>query len=128
MVGLLLAGCSLLAAPFKMESLSVGSTTFSNVTVLGANATDLFFTYNRGIMNVKLRYLDPDLQKRFDYDPDLAASIEKRQAAEDLVFRIAHAQLSRRAETIFCHQFNYKVAEREFEPLAINRASPWRGG
>ena len=85
--GCLLAGCSLLAAPLKLQTLSVGSTTFTNVTILGANATDLYFTYNLGIMNVKLRYLDPTLQKQFDYDPDVAYRIERKQVAEDLVFR-----------------------------------------
>ena len=98
--GYLLAGCSLLAAPLKMQTLAVGSTTFTNVTILGANATDLFFTYNQGIMNVKLRYLDAALQKQFDYDPARADSIERKQAAEDLIFRSHFATTAAQARKV----------------------------
>jgi thiol-disulfide isomerase/thioredoxin len=72
------------AAPApSLDYLKVGHQFYSNVTVLGANATDLYFTSDRGISNVKLRLLDPKLQKRFHFDPEAAAEIEKQQENDD---------------------------------------------
>lgn len=71
------------AAQTKFDSLSVGSQTFSNVVVLGFNATDLYFTHATGIANVKLRLLDEPLRERFSYDPVVAAQAEKQQAEDD---------------------------------------------
>src|SRR5438128_1873454 len=82
-ISLLLCASSLWAAPLKLDLLRVGSKTYSNVTVIGANATDLYFMHSHGISNVKLKYLAPDLQKRFDYDPEEARTAEKQQVEED---------------------------------------------
>ena len=71
------------AAQLKLKSLSVGSTTYSNVTVLGANVSDLYFTHAHGIANVKLKYLSDELKKRFSYDPKAAAEAEEKQAQSD---------------------------------------------
>jgi len=71
------------AAPAKFDYLRAGSLVFSNVTVVGANATDLYFTHDKGISNVKLKYLEPELQKRFHYDPNAAEAAEQAQAHED---------------------------------------------
>ena len=71
------------AAQLKLDSLSVGSTTYSNITVLGANVSDLYFTHAHGIANVKLKYLSDDLKKRFHYDPKAAAQAEEKQAQSD---------------------------------------------
>jgi thiol-disulfide isomerase/thioredoxin len=79
----LLVAFSLAAAPIKMDTLTVGSETYSNVTFLGANTTDVYFTHNLGIMNVKLKYLPPELQAKFNYDPKVAAAAEKKQMEAD---------------------------------------------
>ena len=50
----MLVAFSLGAAPVKLDSLTVGSETYSNVTFLGANATDVYFTHSLGIANVNL--------------------------------------------------------------------------
>jgi cytochrome c biogenesis protein CcmG, thiol:disulfide interchange protein DsbE len=71
------------AATVKFDSLAVGAVTYSNVTVLGANATDLYFTHQNGIANIKLKYLSPALQKQFDYDPKAAAEAEKNRQDEE---------------------------------------------
>jgi len=70
------------AGSVALESLTVGSTTYSNVTVFGANATDLFFTSDRGVSNVKLRYLSPELQEKFNYNSNAAAKIEEQQITD----------------------------------------------
>ncbi len=81
-----LFACSVSAAPMKLSSLAVGPISYSNVTVIGANATDLYFTHDRGIGNVKLKYLNADLQKQFNYDPKLAAEAERKQAEADALY------------------------------------------
>jgi len=77
---------SLHAATLKLPSLTVGPVTYTNVNVIGANATDLYFTHEHGIGNVKLKYLSPDLQKQFHYDPNAAAAEEKKQAEADALY------------------------------------------
>lgn len=71
------------AAGLKLDSLLVGPTTYSNVVVLGANTTDLYFRHQNGIANVKMKYLTPQLQKKFGYDPKAAAEEERKQAELD---------------------------------------------
>jgi hypothetical protein len=63
--------------------MTVGSTTYSNVTVFGANATDLFFTSDQGVSNVKLKFLSPELQQKFNYNSNAAAKFEQEQAASE---------------------------------------------
>src|SRR5215813_1656559 len=76
-------GGSLKAGTFTLDDLSDGSHTYSNVTVIGANATDLYFTHSKGISNAKLKYLPPNLQARFSYDPKAAAEAEKEQIKDN---------------------------------------------
>jgi cytochrome c biogenesis protein CcmG, thiol:disulfide interchange protein DsbE len=79
------------AEQMKLDSLRVGGRTYTNVTVLGFNTTDLYFTHEGGMANAKLRYLDPKLQKRFGYDPAAAAEAEKQQAAADAQYNTSVA-------------------------------------
>ena len=82
---------SVSAASLKLDSLTVGPTTYSNVTVLGANVTDLYFTHALGIANVKLKNLSPELQKQFNYDAKAAAEAEKQQSESDLRYQKSEA-------------------------------------
>ena len=85
-----LAG-SILAAPTKLDRLKVGSQTYTNVTVVSVNATDLYFSYEKGIKNVKLRNLDPETQKLFNYDPQTAADAERQQTRDDARYQTSAA-------------------------------------
>ena len=76
-----------LAAQEKLDALDVSPRTYRNVTVLGFNNTDLYFTHKGGMSNVKLKYLEPKLQERFHFDPEAAAQAEKQQAADDALYR-----------------------------------------
>jgi hypothetical protein len=82
-----LAGAFSLQAEVKLDSMTVGSVTYSNVTIFGANATDLFFSSDRGVSNVKLKYLSPDLQKQFDYNPTNSDQVEQQQIQQDKLFQ-----------------------------------------
>jgi thiol-disulfide isomerase/thioredoxin len=77
-LGLLAVVLSTARAEMKFDTLKVGSITYSNVTVIDANASDLYFKYSGGMANVKLRDLPPEIQKRFNYDPDAAANAEQQ--------------------------------------------------
>jgi cytochrome c biogenesis protein CcmG, thiol:disulfide interchange protein DsbE len=80
------------AEQVKLDSLQVSGHTYTNVTILGFNTTDAYFTHEGGMANVKLRYLDPKLQKRFNYDPAAAAEAEKQQAAADARYSASVAE------------------------------------
>src|SRR5262245_28403592 len=89
--GLLVAlSCS--AATLTLDYLKVGVVMYTNVTILGANATDLYFTHAQGIANVKLKYLSSDLQKRFNFDPEAAAEAEKKQGEADVLYQTTEAK------------------------------------
>jgi len=75
------------AATLTLDSLSVGTIVYSNVIVLGANSTDLYFKHQQGIANVKLKYLSTALQKRFGYDKNVAAQEEKKQSEMDALYQ-----------------------------------------
>lgn len=75
------------AGTVKLNSLTVGSTTYSNVTVFGANSTDLFFSSDSGVSNVKLKYLSPELQKEFHYDPKAGEKAEAKQIQDDKTYQ-----------------------------------------
>ena len=49
--------------------LRVGSETYSNVTVTIISDTDIYFKHRGGLGNAKVKDLDPELQKRFHFDP-----------------------------------------------------------
>jgi thiol-disulfide isomerase/thioredoxin len=78
----------------RLPLLKVGSTTYTNVTILGANATDLYFSHSLGFANVKLKYVGADLQKRYDYDPKAAEEAERAQSENDILYQSSLARKS----------------------------------
>ena len=70
----------------KIPVLQVGSEVYSNVIVTSVTATDIYFTHLRGIGNAKLKSLNPDLQKRFHFDPAKASEREMQQAQDNALF------------------------------------------
>jgi cytochrome c biogenesis protein CcmG/thiol:disulfide interchange protein DsbE len=81
-LGLLLAGTAW-AKQLKLESIRDFGRTYRDVTVLGYNATDVYFSYEGGMTNLKLKYLEPSLQERFEYDAGAATAAEEQQAAAE---------------------------------------------
>src|ERR1700742_2234991 len=75
------------AAPVKLDFIKVGSVTYSNVTVFSASATDLYFTSDHGMSNVKLKFLSPDVQKKFNYNPTAGDKALQRQVDDDKKFQ-----------------------------------------
>jgi thiol-disulfide isomerase/thioredoxin len=88
---LLVAAFSLSAATPNIPVLKAGPETYRDVSIIGANATDLYFTHEKGIGNVKLKYLSPELQKQFHYDPKAAAEAERKQTEAEALYHSAVA-------------------------------------
>jgi len=63
----------------KIATLRVGTEVYTNVTVSRVTATDIYFTHSRGMGNAKLKSLEPELQKKFHYDPAKAQASETVQ-------------------------------------------------
>lgn len=115
---LMLVSFSTAAATLQLPFLKVGPLTYSNVTVIGANATDLYFNHDKGIGNVKLKYLSPSLQKRFDYDPVKAAEAERQQAEADALYN------STVASNIALHVQKARAAQAGTETRPITLTDP----
>lgn len=79
------------AATEKLDYLKSGSQTYSNVTVLRITDTDVYFSHDKGFANAKLKYLDPEIQKKFDYNPDVANQAERQQTRDDSLFQVVVA-------------------------------------
>ena len=78
-VVLLLGAFAVSGQELKLDVLKVGAQVYTNVVVLRASATDLYFRHEGGIKNVKLKYVSPELQQRFGYDAAAVAEAERRQ-------------------------------------------------
>ncbi|MGH7943133.1 MAG: thioredoxin family protein [Limisphaerales bacterium] len=74
-VGVLSAGADQI-----FPTLRANGQIYTNVTVTVVTATDIYFTYDGGMGNVKLKDLSPDLQQRFHFNAGGFAAHEKQQA------------------------------------------------
>lgn len=84
--GIVITSAHLSAAETKLPELKVGQRIFRDIVILGVDATDLYFRHEGGIRNVKLRDLQPELQKMFGYNPERAAEIERWQLEQERQF------------------------------------------
>jgi len=84
------------SADERLAVLKVDIDTYTNVTVTSVTATDIYFTCDKGMLNAKLKNLEPAVQKHFGFDPEKARHAEINQAQADAVFR---AQAARPAPT-----------------------------
>jgi thioredoxin-related protein len=80
-------------APFAnadetFRTLEANGNTYTNVTVTVVTATDIYFSYDGGMGNAKIKNLSPDLQKHFDYDANKAAVEERNQALANAQFQV----------------------------------------
>lgn len=86
----------------KFDSIQVGSVTYSNVVITKINPSDIYFAHTGGMANIKMRQLDPRLQRKFNYDPKRAKFDEtermynneeyKRRAVQNFNNRVAQEQ------------------------------------
>jgi len=99
-----------------MDTLTVGAKTYRKVTVIGANTTDLYFKHADGLANVKLKYLSPALQAKFNYDAAAATAAERKQVEEDVRFQttLATSIAANRARTNELAQKLARTSEQNF--------------
>ncbi len=94
LMGVLAMGLPMLADE-TIAVLKAGDTVYSNVVVLNVTATDLLISSSKGIGNVKLKSLDAEWQKHFNYDPIKAAAAEQKQAGANAEYT---AEMTRQAD------------------------------
>jgi protein disulfide-isomerase len=70
------------------HTLQANGNTYTNVTVTVVTATDIYFSYDGGMGNAKIKSLSPELQKHFDYNVTKAAAQEKEQALANAQFQV----------------------------------------
>ena len=87
---ILIALAGNLRADEKSPLLQVGGDTYTNVIVTTVSATDIYFIHAGGMANVKIKYLSPEWQKHFNFDPQQAQVVELKQSADKVKY---HAQL-----------------------------------
>lgn len=68
-------------------SLQANGVIYKNVTVTVVTATAIYFTYDGGMGNAKIKDLSPDLQQAFHYNIGAAAGPEKQLAAANAQYQ-----------------------------------------
>jgi len=77
----------------KLPYLQVGDDVYTNVTVTSVTPTDIYFSHRAGLGTAKLKSLEPELQRRFHFDPAKAAVIEEQRAGGNFAYRQAIKQV-----------------------------------
>ena len=87
----LLNAATAVRADEQLPVLKVGSDVYSNVMVTTVTTTDIYFTYDGGMANAKLKDLDPALQKHFHYNAAEASAAEEQQRQANIQY---HAEIT----------------------------------
>lgn len=80
------------SADDTFPTLQANGNTYTHVTVTAVTATDIYFTYDGGMGNAKIKNLSPELQKHFDYNAGKAATQEKEQALANSQYQVHLSQ------------------------------------
>jgi thiol-disulfide isomerase/thioredoxin len=119
------------ASPLKLDTLTIGSKSYRKVTILGANATDLYFKHEGGFANVKLKFLSPELQHQFNYDEVAALEAERKQLEDDILYqhqvasnRVVQAQKAARAARLAAVTSEESLADPISEESPLGKAGP----
>src|SRR5262249_34665416 len=75
----ILAFTANVCADETLRELKVGVEVYTNVTVTVVTATSVSFNHSRGMATVKLKNLEPAMQKHFGYVPEKARQAELDQ-------------------------------------------------
>lgn len=102
-------------AELKFATLAIGDTIYKDAIIIDVTATDVLFRHSTGMSNIKLRYLSPELQQRFHYDPLRAENFERQQDAATLRYQKGASQ------SLWDRFFAKKAAEAEAETSAAFR-------
>jgi len=81
----------------KLPVLKVGSQIYTNVTITEVTATDIYFSFNRGMASAKLKNLEPAMQSHFHYDAARAEARAQEQKAAAAQYRPQGATATNRS-------------------------------
>lgn len=110
------------------RTLQANGNIYTNVTVTAVTATDIYFSYDGGMGNAKIKNLSPELQKHFDYNVTKAAAQEKEQALANAQYQVHVSQAAVRKsadesrEQAQTTASNSSVSWETDLPSALNRA------
>jgi cytochrome c biogenesis protein CcmG, thiol:disulfide interchange protein DsbE len=76
-----------LAADESLPTLTVGSDTYSKVTVTSVTATHVYFSHSLGLGSAKLKDLTPEMQQHFHYNATNAAAAHSKQLQANALYR-----------------------------------------
>lgn len=113
LLGMLCAAAA--RAELKFATLAAGDTVYKDVIIIDVTANDILFRHSTGMSNIKLRYLSPELQKRFHYDPFHAENIERQQDAATLRYQKVASQ------SLWDRFFAQKAAQAQAETNEVFR-------
>jgi len=74
--------CSAYSQLLKLDTITVGSTTYKDVTVTNINPDSITISYDAGILRIPYEQLSPSLQKLFNFSPEQAQSARVEQDKE----------------------------------------------
>lgn len=75
----------------RLPLLQTSEASYTNVVVTSVTPTDLWFSHAGGMGNVKLKDLDPAMQKHFKYNPTKAENLARAQAEATKQYYMAKA-------------------------------------
>jgi thiol-disulfide isomerase/thioredoxin len=94
------AVASFAGADETFHTFQANGNTYTNVTITVVTATAIYFSYDGGMGNAKIKNLSPELQKHFDYNATKAAVQEKNQALANAQYQahVSQAPVRRPAD------------------------------
>lgn len=107
------------AAEVRFETLRAGETVYRDVRVREVSANSILIIHSKGVAQVSLRQLSPELQARFNYDPQRAREFEEKLEKERKAAREKQAAAPSRIEPFVRvgrePQFEVDLRHRYFE-------------
>lgn len=114
LAGLVSAGAA--AVDEKFGTLTIGSETFTNVTVLNKTRTDVFISHSRGMASLKVKELDAAAQLKLGYQVDQPRPT-KAEAIKQTVAGITEIKEDPRVQAVEAEAFaRFSQALEQFDP------------
>ena len=83
----------------KFPQLKIGNVIYTNVVVASKSPTDIFILHKGGALNLKLKNLEPELQKQFGFDPEKAEALERKRVEDQAGYQTALAAAAAKKTT-----------------------------
>jgi len=111
----LLVMASVAIAGETLSLLTVGPNTYKHVAIFKTNATDIFFTSDQGLGNVKLKDLGPEMQKHFNFNATNAAAVEQKRKKGAALYHLQVVGEADKASSISIEPNNPAAVKAEID-------------